>query len=198
MDLSGTHAPSNAWPEPYGELQFIDFDDADQVTIGDRSANFGSSADHTVRATNLEGGEELWAFYTEGPVRFAPVLCKHRLYVASDDGFLYCLNASDGSLIWKRRLAPSPERCIGNEQMASKWPCRSGVLIEGGKLYATAGMWSEDGAIIYCLDVDSGDVLWTNDQLAPERKALMLNHGVLVATANFSETAEESTCGLAA
>jgi len=29
------HAPRNAWPEPFGELQFIDFDYADQVTIGE-------------------------------------------------------------------------------------------------------------------------------------------------------------------
>ena len=43
-------------------------------------------------------------FYTEGPVRFAPVLYKDRVYAVSDDGNLYCFKASDGALIWKRRL----------------------------------------------------------------------------------------------
>ena len=157
------HAPKTAWPEPFGELQFIDFDYSDQVTIGKGTAYLGSSADHTVRALDVGCVEDQWVLYAEGPVRFAPVLHEDRVYVVSDDGHLYCLKAIDGSLTWKRRLAPGGERCIGNEQMVSKWPCRSGVLIEGDKLYSTAGMWSGDGVIIYCLSADSGEVVWEND-----------------------------------
>jgi outer membrane protein assembly factor BamB len=169
------HTPKTAWPEPFGELQFIDFDYSDQVTIGKGMAYFGSSADHTVRALDVNSGKEQWVFYTEGPVRFAPVLYKDRLCAVSDDGHLYCLKASDGSLIWKRRLAPSGERCIGNEQMVSKWPCRSGVLIEGDKLYTTAGMWSADGVIIYCLNADTGEVIWKNDTTG--YRWMLLPHG---------------------
>jgi hypothetical protein len=169
------HAPKTAWPEPFGELQFIDFDYADQVTISKQMAYFGSSADNTVRALDINSGREQLVFYTEGPVRFAPVLYKDRLCVVSDDGHLYCLKASDGSLIWKRRLAPSSERCIGNEQMVSKWPCRSGVLIEGDKLYTTAGMWSADGVIIYCLNADTGEVIWKNDTTG--HRWMLLPHG---------------------
>mgnify|MGYP002064370375 CR=1 FL=1 len=128
------HAPKSAWPEPYGELQFIDFDYADQTTLGDGLVFFGSSADHTIRALDQETGEERWSFYTEGPVRFATVLHKKRLYAVSDDGNLYCLDATEGTLDWKLRLAPGEERCIGEGQMVSKWPCRSGVLIEGDRL----------------------------------------------------------------
>ena len=169
------HAPKTAWPEPFGELQFIDFDYSDQVTIGDGTAYFGSSADHTVRALDVGSGEERWTFYTEGPVRFAPVLYRDRLYVVSDDGHLYCLKASDGSLIWRRRLAPGSQRCLGNEQMVSKWPCRSGVLIEGDKLYATAGMWSGDGVVIYCLSAETGEVIWQNDTTG--YRWMLLPHG---------------------
>ena len=91
------HAPKTAWPEPFGELQFIDFDYADQVTIDKSKVYFGSSADHTVRALDVGSGKEQWVFYTEGPVRFSPALYKDRLFVVSDDGRLYCLKASDGS-----------------------------------------------------------------------------------------------------
>jgi outer membrane protein assembly factor BamB len=169
------HAPKTAWPEPFGELQFIDFDYSDQVTIGKGLVYFGSSADHTVRALETSSGEQQWVFYTEGPVRFAPVLHQDRLCAVSDDGYLYCLKASDGSLIWKRRLAPGGQRCIGNEQMVSKWPCRSGVLIEGDKLYATAGMWSNDGVIIYCLSAETGEVIWKNDTTG--HRWMLLPHG---------------------
>ncbi len=159
-------APRTAWPEQYGELPFIDFDYTDQVATGLGMAFFGSSADHTVRALDCKTGAEKWAFYTEGPVRFAPVLYKERVYTASDDGHIYCLKAFDGSLIWKLRIAPGNERCIGNEQMVSKWPCRSGILIEGDKLYTTAGMWSRDGVFIYCLNADTGKTIWKNDTTA--------------------------------
>ena len=168
-------SPRTAWPEPYGELQFIDFDYADQATIGKAMVFFGSSADHTVRALDISSGREQWVFYTEGPVRFAQVLYRDRLYAVSDDGYLYCLKVSDGSLIWKRRLAPGNERCIGNEQMVSKWPCRSGVLIEHDKLYTTAGMWSGDGVIIYCLNPDNGEVIWKNDTTG--HRWMLLPHG---------------------
>ncbi|KPK49596.1 MAG: hypothetical protein AMK72_04090 [Planctomycetes bacterium SM23_25] len=169
------HAPRTAWPEPFGELQFIDFDYADQVTIGKGRVYFGSSADHSIRALDLDSGGQQWVFYTEGPVRFAPVLYKDRLCAVSDDGHLYCLKASDGSLIWKRRLAPGRERCLGNGQMVSKWPCRSGVLIEGDRLYTTAGMWSGDGVIIYCLNAATGRAIWKNDTTG--HRWMLLPHG---------------------
>ena len=47
--------------------------------------------------------------------------------------------------------------------MVSHWPARSGVLIDGDRLYCTAGMWSRDGVFIYCLDPSDGSVRWTND-----------------------------------
>jgi len=169
------HPPKTAWPEPFGELSFIDFDYADQVTIGEERAYFGSSADHAIRALDLDSGTEQWVFYTEGPVRFAPVLSRGRLYAVSDDGHLYCLKASDGSLIWRRRLALGPDRCLGNGQMVSKWPCRSGVLIEGDRLYTTAGMWAGDGVIIYCLSAETGEVIWKNDTTG--HRWMLLPHG---------------------
>ena len=47
------HPPRHAWKEPNREQQFIDFDYATQVAIGDDVVVFGSSADHQVRAIDL-------------------------------------------------------------------------------------------------------------------------------------------------
>ena len=58
---SERHPPKHAWQEPNREIQYIDFDYADQVTIGGGRAFFGSSADHTVRALDLASGAEQWA-----------------------------------------------------------------------------------------------------------------------------------------
>ena len=157
------HAPRHAWREPNREIQFIDFDYATQVAISDGMVFFGSSADHKVYAVDLASGREKWTFYTEGPVRFAPVVYRGRVYAASDDGYLYCLEAKSGSVLWKFRGGPSDEKLIGNEQMISHWPARSGAMIEGDKLFFTAGMWSRDGVFIYCLDPEDGSVVWKND-----------------------------------
>ena len=97
------HRPRHAWPEPNREVQYIDFDYATQTAIGDGTVFFGSSADHKVYAIDLATGAEKWTFYTEGPVRFAPVVRDGRVYVASDDGHLYCLKADTGQLVWKFR-----------------------------------------------------------------------------------------------
>jgi outer membrane protein assembly factor BamB len=80
-----------------------------------------------------------------------------------DDGHLYCLQAASGKQLWKFRGGPGTRKLIGNEQMISRWPGRSGVLIDGDRLYFTAGMWSRDGVFIYCLDPDDGSVIWKND-----------------------------------
>ena len=45
----------------------------------------GLSAEDLVSAYDLETGEQLWRFYSEGPVRFAPVVFKDRVLFGSDD-----------------------------------------------------------------------------------------------------------------
>jgi len=123
------HAPRHAWREPNREVQYIDFDYATQTAIGEEAVFFGSSSDHKVYALDLATGEQKWTFYTQGPVRFAPVIRGDRLYVASDDGYLYCLDSTTGKEMWKFRGGPDDDKLIGNDQMISHWPARSGVLI---------------------------------------------------------------------
>ena len=157
------HAPRHAWKEPGHEVQHIDFDYADQAAIGNGMVFFGSSGDHKVYALDAGTGQVQWEFFTEGPVRFAPVVDGDRLFAVSDDGFLYCLEAASGTVIWKFRGGPRDEKLIGNDNMISRWPGRSGVMVDGDKLYFAAGMWARDGAYIYCMNADDGSVVWKND-----------------------------------
>lgn len=124
---------------------------------------FGSSADDSVRCVSLATGEQHWVFVTGGPVRFAPQVVSDRLFAASDDGFVYCLAAESGKLIWKFRAAPSERQLVGNGRMISRWPLRSGVLVLDGVIYVTAGMWPSEGVFVYALDAESGKVKWVND-----------------------------------
>ncbi len=157
------HPPRHAWREPNREIQYIDFDYATQTAIADGKVLFGSSADHKIYAIDAATGNEAWTFYTEGPVRFAPVVQGARIFAVSDDGHLYCLESASGKEVWRFRGGPTDGKLIGNEQMISHWPARSGVLADGDRLYFTAGMWSRDGVFIYCLDAGDGNVIWRND-----------------------------------
>ncbi len=139
------------------------FDYAFQVAAADGRVLFGSSADHKVYALDAATGKVQWTFFTEGPVRFAPCVSGRRVYVASDDGCLYCLGADDGKLIWRFRGGPRDQRMIGNEQMISRWPARSGALVDGKTVYFTAGMWGTDGITVYALGADDGAVIWKNN-----------------------------------
>jgi outer membrane protein assembly factor BamB len=141
----------------------LNFDHAFHPVAAGGRVFFGSSADDTVRCVSLATGQENWVFVTGGPVRFAPQVVSDRVYVASDDGFVYCLTAHDGSVIWQFRAAPSARQLVGNGRMISRWPLRTGVLVVDGTLYVTAGMWPAEGVFVYALDAGTGQVKWVND-----------------------------------
>jgi len=157
------HAPRPAWPEPGRELNRIAFDYAYEVVAAGGMVYFGSSADHKVYAVDLASGRQRWSFFTGGPVRFAPAIEDGRAFVASDDGCLYCLDASQGTLLWRFQGGPRREKLLGNGQMTSRWPLRSGVAVEAGVVYFSAGMWPSEGVYFYALRADDGAVLWKND-----------------------------------
>jgi len=172
--------PRPAWPEPGRELHRIDFDYAPQPVIAHGLVVFGSSADDTVRALDARAGKVRWQFTTGAPIRFAPHVARGKCYVASDDGFLYCLDASGGKLVWKFRASPNERQFLGNGRMISRWPCRSGVVVEGGIVYVTAGMWPSEGIYVHAIDCETGEPLWCNDTSGcmaleyPHRRAFSL------------------------
>ena len=151
--------PAPAWPEEQYKLQF---DRSYEPVVLGRQIFVPSMVSDSVAAYDTATGRQAWRFYCDGPVRFAPVGWKDRLYFVSDDGFLYCVNASDGKLIRKVQLAPSDRRILGNGRLISTWPARGGPVIHNGTLYCTAGIWPFMGIFIYAIDAETGDIVWEN------------------------------------
>jgi len=131
--------PRPAWPEParndYGhgikEIRtLVVHDRAFHVAVANKTAFFGSTVDDKVYALDSETGEIKWTFFTRGPIRLAPTIDSGRLYVGSDDGCVYCLATSDGSLLWRstlvrnifrsppKQLAPSPQCSAGHSPVS--------------------------------------------------------------------------------
>ncbi len=154
------HKPRPAWPEPGRELNRQAFDYAADVIAARGLVLFGSSADHKLYALDLATGAERWSFFTGAPIRFAPAVEGGRVFVASDDGFVRCLNLADGTLLWEFHGGPRRELMFGNEQMMDKWAIRTGVGVDRGTVYFAAGMWPSEGVYLYALRASDGSVVW--------------------------------------
>ena len=161
--IQSRHAPKTAWPLPGEETPRMHTDRAYHVVAAGNTIYFGNNVDNHVHAHDTRSGKRKWSFATDGSVRFAPFVSKGRIYFGSDDGHIYCVNALNGSQIWKYRPGPSGEHIIGRERMVSLWPIRTGVLVEDGILYAAAGIFPYEGLYIVALDIKTGRPIWVND-----------------------------------
>jgi len=78
----------------------------------------------------------------------------------SADGWVYCLDASDGALVWRFAAAPRDRRIGAFGQLESAWPVHGSVLVQNGVAYFAAGRSSHlDGGIyLYGLDATTGEL----------------------------------------
>ncbi|MBN1855235.1 MAG: PQQ-binding-like beta-propeller repeat protein, partial [Pirellulales bacterium] len=163
------HPPMPAWPEPaehdywhehHNLRATVDFDSVFHGVVAGDTLFFGSSADDQIYALNAATGELRWSFFTEGPIRFAPTVAGGRVYVGSDDGMVYCLSATDGALFWKYRAFPEDRRLPGNGRMISLWPIRTGIVVDGQKVYFGAGLFPNEKVYLFALDANDGSLVW--------------------------------------
>lgn len=157
--------PAPAWPAPasqdFWHKKFnlkarVVYDRASHVVSAKGRVFFGSSSEDKITCLDLRSGETQWEFFTEGPVRLSPTVVGNRVLVGSDDGYVYCLNAATGRLIWKHRGVDDPRRIPGNERIISVWPIRTGVLVDENVAYFCAGLFPQQGVYQVAVDLKSG------------------------------------------
>jgi outer membrane protein assembly factor BamB len=169
--LTDPEAPTWTRWEPALELTWPDqpnfsSDAVRQPVIAGGKVLLTSSRHDDLTAASVKDGQTVWRFQAEGPIRFAPAVWQDRVYVTSDDGFLYCLSLEDGKLQWKVRGGPSDQLVLGNERLIHMWPARGGPAIatdgEQATVYFAAGIWPFMGIFLHAVDAQSGQVRWTN------------------------------------
>ncbi len=155
--LAGSPAP--AWPHDNPKLAF----DVVDRGVADAERWYMPSARHDVlRAYELASGRRVWTFHAGGPIRFAPALADGALFVASDDGCLYRLDAATGQLQWRFDGAPNRRSVIGNGRLISAWPARGAPLYHDGTVYFATGIWPWMGIFLYAVDAETGRLRWCN------------------------------------
>ncbi len=111
-----------------------------------------------VRALDLGSGEERWRFaYSDagqnrqGFSYATPTYDEGRLYTLSKDGRLHCLDAADGTVVWRLNVVAD----FGG--VAPTWGYAAAPVVDGEKLLVVAG--GEKGLLL-ALDRKTGDPVW--------------------------------------
>ena len=138
----------------------------DRITapVADGDAVYVALVDaHRVVALDAASGKTRWSFTAGGRVDTPPTLYRGLCLFGCYDGWVYCLRASDGVLVWRYRAAPREQRIVAFGQIESSWPVVGGVLIENGIAHCVAGRSSAvDGGITgHALRPRTGEVVWT-------------------------------------
>ena len=135
-----------------------------QPVIADGSVFVSAYDQHAVYALDAGSGATQWRFPAGGVVNSPPTIWKGRAIFGCNDGWVYCLSATSGKLVWKYRAAPLDRRIIAHENLESLWPVHGSVLVledpktGKGRVYTAAGrsMFLDGGLRLLVLDAESG------------------------------------------
>jgi outer membrane protein assembly factor BamB/ubiquinone/menaquinone biosynthesis C-methylase UbiE len=121
-----------------------------------------SGVEHSVVALDARSGKRRWRFTAGGRIDSPPTLYAGMALFGAHDGWVYCLRASDGRLVWRFRAAPEDRRIAVRGQVESTWPLMGAVLVDSGIAYVSAGRHSDaDGGLsVYALQPATGAVVW--------------------------------------
>jgi outer membrane protein assembly factor BamB len=137
------------------------------AVIADQTAFVADIDGHRVLALDTRTGRRRWSYTAGGRVDSPPTVESGRVLFGARDGWVYCLRADDGRLIWRFRAAPEDRLISVRGQLESVWPVFGAVLVEDGPdgtpvAYFAAGRHgdADGGVLFYAVDPSTGAVLW--------------------------------------
>lgn len=115
----------------------------------------------TVFAVDADSGEKKWSFVAGGRIDSPPTIYKGLAIFGCRDGWVYCLTATEGKLVWRFRAAPADYRTVDRDQLESLWPVVGSVLVQDDLVYLCAGRNSylDEGLFLYALDPQDGNLV---------------------------------------
>jgi len=129
--------------------------------IAEEKVLVASSETHTVWALGATDGKPLWSYTAGARVDTPPTVYRGLALFGSADGWVYCVRAADGRLVWRRRGAPEKLRIVSHGQLESPWPVHGNVLVQDGVAYFAAGRSSflDGGIYVYAVKPATGEML---------------------------------------
>ncbi len=113
---------------------------------------------HTLYAFDEKSGKQNWTFAAGARIDSPPTIEAGRVFFGSTDGWVYCVRAADGELVWRYRVAPLNRRTMAYEQLESLWPVHGSVLVRDNQVYAVAGrsIFLDGGLRLVRLNMQTG------------------------------------------
>jgi len=133
------------------------------VVVGDMV--FVAETDrHVLHGVSGPDGQSVWRFAADGRIDSPPTVFGGLCLFGTRNGYVYCLRAIDGSLVWRFRAGSMDRRLFSYGQLESVWPVHGSVLVDRDPadgvpiVYFAAGRSSRlDGGIrLYALEASSG------------------------------------------
>jgi outer membrane protein assembly factor BamB len=117
---------------------------------------------HEVLAMDACDGRLRWKFVAGGRVDTPPTIHRGLCLFGSRAGWVYCLRADDGRLVWRLRAAARDERIVAHGQIESPWPVPGSVLLVDGTAYFAAGRHAlaDGGILVFAVEPASGKIRW--------------------------------------
>jgi outer membrane protein assembly factor BamB len=157
---------SSGWTRKIGEGKLS------SVVVAGGKLYVAAIDEHTLYALDADTGKVAWSYMTGGRVDSPPTIYEGCVLFGSADGWVYCLRAADGKLVWRFRAAPVDKRVMSFEQLESVWPVHGSVLVHDGTVQCVAGrsMFLDGGLRMLWLDAKTGNKVLEKilDEVDPE------------------------------
>ena len=116
---------------------------------------------HVLHALDAASGQHVWDYIAGARIDSPPAIALGRVLFGSRDGHLYCLNAANGELVWRYRVAPVKRYLLAGEQLESVWPVHGSPLVIDQRVYCVAGRsaFLDGGLRMVCIDIETGKLL---------------------------------------
>ena len=113
---------------------------------------------HTIYAIDIDSGGIAWSYTVGSRVDSPPTVYKDLVLFGCHDGWVYCLQASDGVLVWRFSAAPQELSLIANGEIESVWPVHGSVLVRDDLVWFASGRSSflDGGMRFYALEIELG------------------------------------------
>jgi outer membrane protein assembly factor BamB len=117
---------------------------------------------HQVVALDMASGAVRWTFTANGRVDTAPTIHRGLCLFGCKSGWVHCLRADNGEMVWRLRAAPIDERIVAYGQIESPWPVPGSVLVVDDVAYFAAGRQAlaDGGILVFAVDPASGNPRW--------------------------------------
>ncbi len=144
-------------------------EDRDWLSLGGNHLQQHYSPLNQINITNIDDLGFAWEFDASSPIgrvprglEATPIVVDGIMYTSGAWGFVYAIDAQTGNEIWRF----SPEVDASYARRACCDVVNRGVAVWEGKVY----VGSLDG-ILYCLNSETGEVIWRKDTFTDRTKA---------------------------